>query len=104
MLRVRELSPRMSQCQRDDRRRRAFGCAVGVFIFAQGHYPCPQDGTIRTEAIAWIEIGARVTKAFAQQVNRLTAITTNEEAGWYLGLNDEKVYRIDKPRLCIRNG
>jgi transposase len=29
----------------------------------------------------------------------LTAITTNEEAGWYLGMNDEKVYRIDRAIL-----
>ncbi|MDI6690210.1 MAG: transposase [Actinomycetota bacterium] len=27
------------------------------------------------------------------------AITTNGEAGWYLGLDDEKVYRIDKAIL-----
>ena len=38
----------------------------------------------------------RVTKRFAKRVNRLTAITTNQEAGWFLGLDDEVVYRIDK--------
>jgi len=32
-------------------------------------------------------------------VNRLTAITTNQEAGWFLGLDDETVYRIDKEML-----
>ena len=42
---------------------------------------------------------ARVTKGFAKSVNRLTAITTNQEAGWFLGLNDERVYRIDKAAL-----
>jgi transposase len=62
-------------------------------------YRCAVDQRIHTEHIAWIELGARVTKQFAESVNRLTAITTNEEAGWYLGLDDEQVYRIDKARL-----
>jgi transposase len=29
----------------------------------------------------------------------LTSITTNQEAGWYLGMDDEAVYRIDKEVL-----
>jgi transposase len=62
-------------------------------------YRCPQGKGIRTEEISWIEGGSRVTKAFAKEVSRLTAITTNKEAGWYLGLDDEKVYRIDKAIL-----
>jgi len=62
-------------------------------------YRCPADGRIHTEEINWIALGARVTKAFGKEVNRLTSITTNQEAGWYLGLNDEKVYRIDKAML-----
>ena len=62
-------------------------------------YRCPEDGRIHTEKIEWIELGATATKSFARNVNRLTAITTNQEAGWYLGLNDEKVYRIDKSIL-----
>ena len=62
-------------------------------------YRCPVDHRIHTEEIEWIEMGARVTKRFGKAVNRLTAITTNQEAGWYLGLNDEKVYRIDKAIL-----
>jgi transposase len=60
---------------------------------------CDKDNRIHTEQIDWIELGARVTKGFGRKVNRLTAITTNQEAGWYLGLNDEKVYRIDKAML-----
>jgi hypothetical protein len=36
------------------------------------------------------------TTRFAQQVYRLTSITTNAEAGWYLNLDDETVYRIDR--------
>ena len=30
---------------------------------------------------------------------RLTSITTSQEAGWYLGLDDEVVYRIDRQQL-----
>jgi len=60
---------------------------------------CDAVKAVRTEDIEWIQKGARVTKSFARQINRLTAITTNQEAGWYLGLNDEKVYRTDKAML-----
>lgn len=62
-------------------------------------YRCPQDGRIHTEEIEWIEVGARVTKRFAEHISRLTAITTNKEAGWFFNLDDEKVYRIDKVYL-----
>jgi transposase len=58
---------------------------------------CPADGRIRVENLAWIR--ERFTKRFAEQITRLTAITTNQEAGWYLGLDDEKVYRIDRKML-----
>jgi transposase len=58
---------------------------------------CLEDGTIRVEEIDWIR--KRFSLRFAQQVYRLTAITTNQEAGWYLGLDDETVYRIDKCML-----
>jgi len=71
-----------------------------VFLYIpKRRYKCHVDGRIHTEEIPWIEMGARTTKAFARRVYQLTAITTNEEAGWYLGLNDEKVYRIDKAML-----
>lgn len=71
-----------------------------VFLYIpKRRYKCPQDGRIHTETIEWIEMGARVTKEFGREVNRLTSITTNQEAGWFLGLNDEKVYRIDKAML-----
>jgi len=43
---------------------------------------CPEDGKIRVEEFAWLR--KRFTKRFAQQVYRLTSITTNKEAGWYL--------------------
>jgi len=58
---------------------------------------CHEDGRIRVEEFNWIR--GRFTKRFAQQVFRLTSITTNQEAGWYLGLDDETVYRIDKRML-----
>lgn len=62
-------------------------------------YKCSQDGKIHTETIEWIGLVARITKAFGKQINRLTSIATNQEAGWFLGLNDEKVYRIDNAML-----
>lgn len=71
-----------------------------VFLYIpKRRYRCLKDGRIHTETIEWIELGARVTKAFGREVNRLTSITTNQEAGWFLGLNDEQVYRIDKAML-----
>ncbi len=71
-----------------------------VFLYiSKRRYKCPKDGRIHTEAIEWIELGARITKAFGKEINRLTSITTNQEAGWFFGLNDEKVYRIDKAML-----
>lgn len=51
------------------------------------------------EFIARISRWSRTTKRFAEHVDRLTAITTNQEAGWFLGLNDEAVYRINKEVL-----
>jgi len=55
---------------------------------------CPQDGRIRVEQFSWLR--GRFTSRFADQVYRLTSITTNAEAGWYLHLDDETVYRIDR--------
>jgi transposase len=59
--------------------------------------PCLEDDRIRVEELSWIR--GRFTKRFADHVFRLTSITTNKEAGWYLGLDDETVYRIDKSML-----
>jgi len=58
---------------------------------------CVEDNSIRVEEINWIT--ERFTDRFVEQVYRLTSITTNQEAGWFLGLDDEKVYRIDKRKL-----
>ncbi len=60
---------------------------------------CPEDGQIHVEAIAWLKPRCRVTNRFAREVYRLTAITTNTEAGWYLRLDDERIYRIDREAL-----
>ena len=62
-------------------------------------YRCPKDGKTYVEEISWLKKRIRVTYRFAKTVNRLTAITTNQEAGWYLGIDDEVVYRIDKKML-----
>lgn len=58
---------------------------------------CTEDNTIRVEDLQWLR--GRFTARFADQVYRLTSITTNQEAGWFLGLDDETVYRIDRRKL-----
>ena len=60
---------------------------------------CPKDGCLHVESVEWLKPRARVTNRFAQDVYRLTSITTNTEAGWYLGIDDERVYRIDLETL-----
>ena len=62
-------------------------------------YHNPLMGTIETQRISWIAEKRRVTKALAAEVYGLTSITTNVEAGWFLGMDDQKVYRIDKGML-----
>ena len=58
---------------------------------------CPVDGKIRVENLDVLR--GRFTKRFAEQIYRLTSITTNVEAGWFLKLDDETVYRIDRSIL-----
>lgn len=58
---------------------------------------CPIDGKIRVEQFAVLR--GRFTQRFAEQVYRLTSITTNAEAGWFLTLDDETIYRIDRSIL-----
>ena len=60
---------------------------------------CPLDGQLHVEFVDWVKPRARVTNRFAEDVYRLTSITTNTEAGWYLGIDDERVYRIDLETL-----
>ncbi len=58
---------------------------------------CPTSNRIRVEKLTWIK--KRFTQRFTEHVYRLTSITTNTEAGWFLGLDDETVYRIDRATL-----
>ena len=68
-----------------------------VFLQIQKRkHRCSKDGQIHIEHTPWLKLFSRVTNRFAKQITRLTAITTNQEAGWSLGLDDEVVYRIDK--------
>ncbi|MFT7538683.1 MAG: transposase [Lysobacterales bacterium] len=62
-------------------------------------YKNAETKVIETQEITWIEKGTRVTKELAKQVYRVTSITTNTEAGCFLGMYDQKVYRVDKERL-----
>ena len=50
---------------------------------------CLEDGSIRVEEIEWVR--GRFTKRFVDQVYRLTSITTNKEAGWFLGIDRKSV-------------
>jgi len=62
-------------------------------------YRCPVTNQIHVEKISWLNLKTRITRKFGEKIYRLTAITTNKEAGWFLGLDDEKVYRADKEIL-----
>ena len=42
---------------------------------------CPLDGQLHVELVDWVKPRARVTNRFAEDVYRLTSITTNTEAG-----------------------
>ena len=65
-------------------------------MITKRHYKCPVDNRIHVERIEWLKPWSRVTKRFAYRTYQLTSITTNKEAGWYLGKDDEAIYRIDK--------
>jgi hypothetical protein len=73
-------------------------CGRRVFLYVPKRKTrCPKDNRIRIEQFDWMR--GRFTTRFAEQVFRLTSITTNAEAGWYLNLDDETVYRIDLSML-----
>lgn len=75
-------------------------CGYRVFLkVAKRRYQCQWDGHIYNEEVPWIKKWGRITRRFGENVYHLTAITTNQEAGWYLGLDDERVYRIDREML-----
>lgn len=68
-----------------------------VFLYLNKRKIRCTDGRIRIEELPWLR--GRFTRRFAEQVFRLTSIATNTEVGWFLGLDDEVVYRIDKAIL-----
>ena len=73
-------------------------CGKRVFLYIPKRKTrCPIDGKIRVEDHEVLR--DRFTHRFADQVYRLTSITTNTEAGWFLNLDDEVVYRIDRAIL-----
>jgi len=73
-------------------------CGKRVFLYVPKRKSrCPKDGKIRVEQFCWMR--GRFTTRFAKQVYRLTSITTNAEAGWFLHLDDETVYRVDRSML-----
>ncbi len=70
-------------------------CGRRTFLYVpKRKVRCPRDSKIRVEQFEALR--GRFTRRFAEQVYRLTSITTNTEAGWFLGLDDEVVYRIDR--------
>lgn len=75
-----------------------FGKRVWLIV-TKRRMRCPLDGQLHVELVDWVKPRARVTNRFAEDVYRLTSITTNTEAGWYLGIDDERVYRIDLETL-----
>jgi transposase len=73
-------------------------CGKRTFLYVpKRKVRCPSDGKIRVERID--QLHGRFTRRFAEQVYRLTSIATNAEAGWFLHLDDEVVYRIDRAML-----
>ncbi len=77
---------------------RFFGKRVYLHVIKRRHR-CEKDGRIYVEVVEWLKPRCRVTSRLAKEIYRLTSITTNQEAGWYLGINDERIYRIDKAVL-----
>ena len=76
----------------------AFGKRVYLHVFKR-RYRCLLDNLIHTETMDWLKLRGRTTRRFSESVSRLTAITTNQEAGWFLGMDDGQVYRIDREIL-----
>ena len=66
-----------------------------VFLtFKKRKVKCDEDDTVRVEEFSWLK--GRFTLRYSEQVYRLTSITSNQEAGWFLHQDDEVIYRIDK--------
>jgi len=69
---------------------------------------CEKDNKIRVEALDWIS--GRFTKRFAEEILRLTTVTSYRGAGWYLEVDDETIHRMarrqspDSPAPKARRG
>jgi transposase len=57
---------------------------------------CDKDGKIRVEALDWLK--GRFTNRFADEILRLTTITSYRGAGWYLDLDDETIHRMGRKK------
>ena len=57
---------------------------------------CEKDRKIRVETLEWIK--GRFTQRFAEEILRLTTITSYRAAGWYLDLDDETIQRMGRRR------
>ncbi len=55
---------------------------------------CDRDKKIRVENLDWIS--GRFTKRFAEEILRLTTVTSYRGAGWYLEVDDETIHRMDR--------
>jgi len=57
---------------------------------------CNKDRKIRVETLEWIK--GRFTDRFAEEILRLTTVTSCRAAGWYLELDDEMIRRMSRRR------
>jgi len=55
---------------------------------------CEKDNKIRVETLDWIS--GRFSKRFAEEILRLTTVTSYRGAGWYLDVDDETIHRMDR--------
>jgi len=66
---------------------------AGVFLqVPKRKVLCEKDNKIRVEALDWIS--GRFTKRFAEEILRLTTVTSYRGAGWYLEVDDETIHRM----------
>jgi len=69
---------------------------------------CDKDKKIRVETLNWIS--GRFTKRFAEEILKLTTVTSYRGAGWYLEVDDETIHRMDRrqktgtPAYAARRG
>ena len=70
-------------------------CGRRVFLqVPKRKITCDRDKKIRVESLEWIS--GRFTKRFADEILRLTTVTSYRGAGWYLEVDDETIHRMDR--------